>query len=58
MGLNDKERKIIKATVSHFFGDAAIYLFGSRLDESKKGGGIDLYVVPKNKEHYKLCYNT
>lgn len=51
MRLSDKERETIKATISRFFGDATIYLFGSRLDKSKKGGDIDLYVVPQNKEH-------
>jgi predicted nucleotidyltransferase len=31
------------------FGDGKIYLFGSRVDDSKRGGDIDLYLNPVNR---------
>lgn len=37
--------------MSQIFGDATIYLFGSRLDPDKKGGDIDLYVVTEINEN-------
>ncbi|RJP95171.1 MAG: nucleotidyltransferase domain-containing protein [Desulfobacteraceae bacterium] len=45
MRLTDSERMIIKAAAKRIFGlDARIFLFGSRVDNSRKGGDIDLYV--------------
>lgn len=35
----------LKNTLKSFFEDGDIYLFGSRVDDSKKGGDIDLYLV-------------
>jgi predicted nucleotidyltransferase len=31
------------------FGEGQIYLFGSRVDDSKRGGDIDLYLNPTNR---------
>ena len=42
-----KEVSLIKDRVKTIFGEAVIYLFGSRLDDNKKGGDIDLYIIPK-----------
>lgn len=40
------EQKMIKSLVKkHFGGDADVYVFGSRVDENKKGGDIDLYIT-------------
>lgn len=50
MRLSEKEIRLIKHTVKNVFGEAVIYLFGSRLDDSKRGGDIDLYVVTKEND--------
>ncbi|MEO1927269.1 MAG: hypothetical protein ABGX26_01080 [Nautiliaceae bacterium] len=46
MRLTSKEIEIIKAQVHKVLNDAQIYLFGSRVDDSLKGGDIEL---PKNR---------
>ena len=45
MRLKDSERAIIISTVKGFDGNPSVYLFGSRVDNSKKGGDIDLLVM-------------
>lgn len=35
---------LIRATKSSFGDSAQIWLFGSRVDDTKKGGDIDLYI--------------
>jgi len=45
MRLTTYQRETIHETIKKHFGDdAKVYLFGSRVDDSKKGGDIDLYV--------------
>ena len=51
MRLNNKEKKIIKENTKKIFGEAKIILFGSRIDDNKVGGDIDLYIIPKNKDN-------
>jgi len=45
MRLTELEVKMIKKA----FQDGKIYLFGSRVDDTKKGGDIDLYIVPNQR---------
>lgn len=45
MRLTDQERKAIMEVISRFDGQAEVYLFGSRSDDTKKGGDIDLLVI-------------
>jgi len=51
MRLSLKEREAITQTYNEVFKDGKIYLFGSRVDESKKGGDIDLYIQAENQEN-------
>lgn len=45
MRLTNTERQILRAAARGAFGDdARVYLFGSRVDDSKRGGDIDLLV--------------
>jgi len=48
--LSDKEIEIIKNSITQIFGESEIYIFGSRLKE-KKGGDIDIFIIPKNREN-------
>ncbi len=50
MRLTNREIEIIKYQTFRLFKDSEIYLFGSRIDDNKKGGDIDLYIIPKNRE--------
>ncbi len=45
MRLTDLQRTIIRATVAETFGASAqVWLFGSRVDDNKRGGDIDLLI--------------
>ena len=58
MRLESKEIEIIKQTASQVFGDVEIYLFGSRLDDAKKGGDIDLFINTKSDLETKIRYKS
>ena len=49
MRLTKDERELIKKAFYETFQDGKIYLFGSRIDDTKRGGDIDLYLCPKEK---------
>jgi len=44
MRLTHFEQKMIKKAFIESFEEGKIYLFGSRVDDSKRGGDIDLYI--------------
>lgn len=46
MRLTKYERDAIKKAFLETFLGGHIYLFGSRVDDSKRGGDIDLYLCP------------
>jgi len=48
--LSNYEIRTIKDLSKEIFGECEVYVFGSRLRE-KKGGDIDLFIRPKNKEN-------
>ena len=45
MRLTEKEKSAIVRTISSFDSNALIYLFGSRCDDKKRGGDIDIAVL-------------
>lgn len=44
MRLTTHEQEVIKKAFSEIFGNGRLYLFGSRVDDTKNGGDIDLYI--------------
>jgi len=50
MRLQSNEIVQIKNTILKEFGKSEIYIFGSQLDVSKRGGDIDIFIIPYNKE--------
>jgi uncharacterized protein len=52
MRLQDFEINSIKSTVNHIFGNGSkVILFGSRAYDDVKGGDIDLYIQPADKNN-------
>ncbi len=49
MRLEKNEIEVIISTVDNVFNRAEVFLFGSRLDNSKKGGDIDLFIIPQER---------
>ena len=51
MRLSPEETVSIKRVIAEVFGsDAGVRLFGSRVDDAKRGGDVDLYVVPAQND--------
>ncbi|WP_418641217.1 nucleotidyltransferase domain-containing protein [Sulfurimonas sp. ST-27] len=53
MRLTDDEVNLIKKAFFETFKDGKIYLFGSRVDDTKRGGDIDLYIIPRNQDELR-----
>jgi len=51
MRLKEAEINIIRDVFLKVFGHGELYLFGSRVDDSKRGGDIDLYIVPSSTDN-------
>lgn len=46
MRITEIEKTIIKSAVKKHFGrNADVYIFGSRVNDDRKGGDIDLYIA-------------
>jgi len=55
MRLSVAETASIKKIIAEVFGDdAEVRLFGSRVDDSKRGGDVDLYVTPSRREGWNM----
>ncbi len=52
MRLSQNYIDVIKKNFKQFFLNGDIYLFGSRVDDTKKGGDIDLYLIVP--DHHNL----
>lgn len=51
MRLSDQQRQIIVTGVANIFGpNAAVWLFGSRADDARRGGDIDLLIRTDNPD--------
>lgn len=44
MRISQEQRNVIVGSIRGAIPDAKIFLFGSRADDTKRGGDIDLYV--------------
>ena len=52
MRLKKENIEVIKILAKKYFGEnAKVYLFGSRIDDNKKGGDIDLYIETDVKDN-------
>ena len=51
MRLSKREIKAIKESFKEVFKVGEIYLFGSRVDDNKRGGDIDLYIYTPLKDN-------
>jgi len=51
MRLTPDQQAAIRSAVAETFGDAArVWLFGSRVDDKKRGGDIDLLIVTSQSD--------
>jgi predicted nucleotidyltransferase len=55
MRLNEFQIEAINTLAKKHFGEGTtVYLFGSRTDENKKGGDIDLFITNQDKNRLHL----
>jgi predicted nucleotidyltransferase len=57
MRLTNFEKKSIKESFLETFKRGKIYLFGSRTDDNRRGGDIDLYILLDYKESADTLFN-
>jgi len=53
MRISPEEANFLKKEISDLLPDALIYLFGSRVDDGKKGGDIDIMVLSGRRLNWK-----
>jgi predicted nucleotidyltransferase len=54
MRLTQQQKNTISHNCLHYFTDAQCWLFGSRTDDNKRGGDIDLYIETSETDSQKL----
>ncbi len=54
MRLSSDEVSIIKSVILRYIPDAKIMLFGSRVDDAKRGGDIDIFVETREDISLKV----
>lgn len=54
MRLQPQEINVIRKIVHSFDNDAVVYLFGSRSDDTARGGDIDLLVISNTIDFRKM----
>ncbi|GAB4296072.1 MAG: hypothetical protein Kow0096_13300 [Thiohalomonadaceae bacterium] len=48
MRLTNQQAELIRNSIRRYFGaNAKVWLFGSRIDDSRRGGDVDLYIEPE-----------
>ena len=58
MRLTQSYVDVIKKNTSDIFGlGSKVILFGSRVNDTKKGGDIDLYIIPQEKSSLEKLYD-
>lgn len=54
MRLEEFEIQSIKGSIKKYLPDAEIYLYGSRVDDSKRGGDIDLLIYVDQEVDFQI----
>jgi len=49
MRLKDRDIELIRKIVRKYFPNAKIYIFGSMLDDTKRGGDVDIFIITDEK---------
>ena len=60
MRLTESQVALIKSAAAEVFGkQAQVWLFGSRVDDTRRGGDIDLYIeLPPTLENHRQTLET
>ena len=46
MRIDKEDIEFIKKTIKKYLTNSEIYIFGSRIIDNKKGGDIDIFIIP------------
>lgn len=52
MRISEEMREFFKKSTQSILPDSKVYLFGSRTDDNKKGGDIDILVIGNRKLNF------